>query len=137
MQFFRNGIIEDIDITILGASRDRRVSSFSVYETRVLKTLKRYLHALELLGVEPPLHILLSLAGVRGFRLRFDYMDLVTHAFDRDELTFPEVVIDEYKCNLAEVMKPLFDTVANAAGSANSQSYDKEGKSLLNWEESF
>ena len=127
VQFFRNGIIEAVDTTILSASRDHSLTSFSVYETRVLRTLRRYLHALALLGVEPPIYILLSLIGVKGFRLRVDYMDLVTHAFDRDEFTFPEVVINEYNCNLAEVIKPLFDTIANAAGWAYSQSYNAEG----------
>jgi hypothetical protein len=135
VQFFRNGIIEAVDTTILGASRDHRVTSFSVYERRVLRTLRRYLHALALLGIEPPVYLLLSLMGVKGFRLRFDYMDLVTHAFDRDVLTFPEIVIDDYNCDLAEVTKPLFDTIANAAKWARSQSYDAEGEPLLHWEE--
>ncbi len=134
VQFFRNGIIETIDTTILGASRDHRVTSFSVYERRVLRTLRRYLHALALLGVEPTVYILLSLIGVKGFRLRFDYGDPVIHAFDRDELTFPEVVIDNYNCDLAEVMKPLFDTIANAARWACSQSYNAKGKFVLQWE---
>ena len=65
VQFFRNGIIEAVDTTILGASRDHRLTSFSVYETRVLRTLRRYLHALALLGVEPPIYILLSLPKFR------------------------------------------------------------------------
>ena len=71
---------------------------------------------------------------MKGFRLRFDYGDPVIHAFDRDELTFPEVVIDNYNCDLAEVMKPLFDTIANAAGWACSQSYNAKGKFVLHWE---
>jgi hypothetical protein len=65
---------------------------------------------------------------------QFDYGDPVTYAFDRDELTFPEVVIDDYNCDLAEIMKPLFDTIANAAGWACSQSYNAEGNSVLRCE---
>ena len=38
------------------------------------------------------------------------------YPIDRPNLVIPEVMIDRFDCDPAEVMKPIFDTVWNAAG---------------------
>jgi hypothetical protein len=104
-----------------------------MYETNLLRAIRRYLDALEGLDVEPPLFVLVSFLGVKGYRILFNpdvFEDIYDHHIDRSNLTMPEVVIDSYDCNLAEVMKPLFDTIANAARWPGSMMYDESGKSL-------
>lgn len=50
------------------------------------------------------------------------------HTIDRDILVVPEIVAESFDYDPAEVMKPVFDTVWNAAGWEGSINYNKEGK---------
>jgi hypothetical protein len=46
-------------------------------------------------------------------------------------LVMPEILVDRFDCNPAEVMKPIFDTVWNAAGRNGLMNYDAAGKWTL------
>jgi hypothetical protein len=133
VQVFRNGSIEAVDTSILNAAREKRFTRGFMYETNLLRAIRRYLDALEGLDVEPPLFVMVSFLGVKGYRILFNpdvFEDIYDHHIDRSNLIMPEVVIDSYDCNLTEVMKPIFDTIANAARWPGSMMYDESGKSL-------
>ncbi len=132
-QIFRNGSIESVDTSILSASRERRFTSGSIYETRLLQAMKRYLHAQQRLDVELPLLVMVSLLGVKGYAIRFDINDffLDDHRIDRSNLIVSEILIDSYDCDLTGIMKPIFDTIANAAKWSRSMNYSEDGTSLL------
>ena len=134
-QVFRNGIIEAVDTTILGVSRELRVTAGHIYEKRLLEAIKRYLAAQKQLGVEPPIFVMISLLEVKGFKIRFDGLENwiieEDHIIDRAKLILPEIMIDNFDNKLTEVMRPVFDTIANAAGWARSMTYDENGKILL------
>jgi len=133
VQVSRNGSIEAVDTSILNAAREKRFTRGSMYETNLLRAIRRYLDALEGLDVEPPLFVMVSFLGVKGYRILFNpnvFEDIYDHRIDRSNLIMLEVVIDSYDCNLAEVMKPIFDTIANAAKWPRSMMYDESGKSL-------
>jgi Putative DNA-binding domain len=133
VQVFRNGSIEAVDTSILNAAREKRFTRGFMYETNLLQAIRRYLDALEGLDVEPPLFVLVSFLGVKDYRILFNpdvFEDIYDHRIDRSNLIMPEVVIDSYDCNLTEVMKPIFDTIANAAKWPGSMMYDEAGKSL-------
>ncbi len=133
VQVFRNGSIEAVDTSILNAAREKRFTRGFMYETNLLRAIRRYLDALEGLDVEPPLFVMVSFLGVKGYRILFNpdvFEDIYDHRIDRSNLIMLEVVIDSYDCNLAEVMKPIFDTTANAAKWPGSMMYDEAGKSL-------
>jgi hypothetical protein len=133
VQVFRNGSIEAVDTSILNAAGEKRFTRGNIYETSLLQAIRRYLDAQKRLGVEPPLFAMVSFLGVKDYRMLFHRSvleDLDNHRIDRSNLIAPEVVIDSYDCNLAEVMKPIFDTIANAAKWSRSMMYDESGKSL-------
>ncbi len=132
-QVFRNGSIESVDTSILGASREHRFTSGSIYETRVLHAMKRYLKAQQRLDVELPLLVMVSLLGVKGYAIRFDSNGFLVddHRIDRSNLIVPEILIDSYDCDLAGIMKPIFDTIANAAKWSRSMNYSEDGTPLL------
>jgi hypothetical protein len=133
VQVFRNGSIEAVDTSILNASREKRFTRGFMYETNLLQAIRRYLDALEGLDVEPPLFVLVSFLGVKDYRILFNpdvFEDIYDHRIDRSNLIMPEVVIDSYDCHLTEVMKPIFDTIANAARWPGSMMYDESEKSL-------
>jgi hypothetical protein len=132
-QVFRNGSIESVDTSILSASREHRFTSGSIYETRLLQALKRYVKAQQRLDVELPLVVMISLLGVKGYAIRFDKTGFLVddHRIDRSNLIVPEILIESYDCDLAGVMKPIFDTIANAAKWPCSMNYNEDGASLL------
>ena len=133
VQVFRNGSIEAVDTSILNAAREKRFTRGLMYETNLLRAIRRYLDALEGLDVEPPLFVMVSFLGVKDYRILFNpdvFEDIYDHRIDRSNLIMPEVLIDSYDCNLTEVMKPIFDTIANAAKWPGSMMYDEAGKSL-------
>ncbi len=136
IQVFRNGSIEAVDTTILGASRERRITSGDIYERKLLGTLKRSLVAQKQLGVEPPIFVMISFLGVKGYAIGFNSVntwvyEAQDHIIDRADLIVPEIMIDDFDSELTEVMKPAFDAIANAARWPRSMTYDKDGKSLL------
>jgi hypothetical protein len=51
------------------------------------------------------------------------------HPIDRDSLVVPEILVESFDFDAAQIMKPAFDTVWNAAGFPRSMNYDeKTGK---------
>ena len=94
----------------------------------MLEAIPRYLDILVNLSVEPPVLLMLSLVGVKGRRMlgrdSLSYGDPI----DRDALIIPEVLVDDFKANPSDVMKPAFDALWNASGWSASPHYDKDGK---------
>ncbi len=96
-QVFRNGIIETVDMSILGINAqsvarfggniDPMSFSGEKYERKLLEAVKRYTVLQKFLGTEP----------------------------------------QNFDVNLSQVMKPIFDTVWNAAGYIASPNYDTSG----------
>lgn len=134
-QLFNDGKIEAVSTSILTTYLSRVISA-NLYEQKTLESLKRYLEAQKQLGVEPPLFVMVSLLGVNEYTLSFENTNTWAyqnqdHRIDRSNLIVPEIMIDSYDCTLAEAMKPVFDTIANAAKWSRSMNYSEDGKSLL------
>jgi len=141
-QVFRNGIIETVDTSLLGIiaqnvapfNKEVEPKSFNgeTYERKILETMKRFVGLQKLLGIEPPFFVMVSFIGVKGYKIwhpTFKYdSSQYTDEIDRANLIIPEIMIENFDVNnLAEVMKPIFDTVWNATGKEGSLNYDKEG----------
>jgi hypothetical protein len=124
LQFFHNGAIEAVEASIIS----NRVISPG-YEQLLISSIKRFLEVQENLGVEPPIAIMLTLLGV--FEAKIDVFSTFGiqrgHRIDRENLLVPEVMIESFGRKPAEVMKPIFDAVWNAAGWPRSQNYNENG----------
>jgi hypothetical protein len=141
-QVFRNGIIETVDMSILGihaqnvaqlgSSLEPKSFNGERYERKLLEAVKRYLDLLKFLGVEPPLFIMLSFLGVKGYKIALQktvhHIIEYTGEIDRNNLIIPEIMLENFAADLAQAMKPIFDTVWNAAGGIGSPNYNTEGK---------
>jgi len=125
LQIFRNGSIEAVDAKILRPGPSGQIIPSSYYEERLLDAFSRYLTTQKQLGVNLPFFIMLSLLGVSGYIMAGPSRPLYIHPIDRDALLVPEVIVESFDCDLAEVMKPVFDTVWNAAGWPRSMNYDE------------
>ncbi len=137
VQVFRNGIVEIVDVTILGINGDKKQFSGQIFELRLLQAVKKHIELQQFLGIEPPVFIMVSLLGVRGYKINHGgYPSNCTEEIDRTNLIIPEVIIDTFDGRneyIAEVMSPVFDTAWNAANYASSPNYDKDGKYLRWW----
>ncbi len=141
-QVFRNGIIEAVDMSLLGINAlsvaqfhsniDPKSFYGERYERKLLEAVKRFVGLLKFLDVETPFFIMVSFLGVKGYKIAFQksahHIIEYTNEIDRNSLIIPEVMVEDFDVNLAEVMRPIFDTIWNAAGYTNSPNYDEEGK---------
>jgi hypothetical protein len=131
LQVFRNGIIEAVEALLLDDRRGERIIPSIAYEKELLNALPRFLSIQKEVGVDPPLFIMLSLVGVKSYTMavdRFRFLGYDSHPVGRDTLQVPEVVIERFDIDPAEVMKPIFDAVWNATGFPRSMNYDDSGK---------
>jgi hypothetical protein len=129
LQIFRSGIIEMVDAFLLRNS-EKKIYSYN-FEGDLLKSLPRYFSLQRQLGVDTPIFVMMTLLGVAGFRivtrLKTSWID-TTDEVDRNDLVIPEVIVDEFDRHMAQIMKPVFDAVWNAAGRAGSLNYDDKGE---------
>jgi len=131
LQLFRNGAVEAVDSTMLGryTGDDGGTIPTQAYEKEIIDSLAQYLRKLHDLGVEPPIYVMLTLLGVKGYRLgtrnafRSDLLPI-----DRDLLVMPEIVIDEDGRQADELLRQAFDAVWQAGGFHASPYYDQNGR---------
>jgi hypothetical protein len=131
LQVFRNGAIEAVETLLLDDRYGKHTIPSIAYEAELLKALPRFLSIQKQLSVEPPLFIMFSLLGVKGYTMAVDqirFFGLEPHAIERDALLVPEVMIERFEVNPAEIMRPIFDAVWNATGYPRSMNYDNGGK---------
>ncbi len=141
VQVFRNGIVEIVDVTILGINDDKKVLLGEVFEIRLLQAVKKHMELQQFLGIEPPVFIMVSFLGVKGYKINrgassFNHIGNYTEEIDRANLIIPEVMIDTFdggNNHITEVMRPIFDTTWNAANYAFSPNYDEDGKYARGW----
>lgn len=132
VQIFRNGIIEAVDENILRPTTEGTLSIPGLgFEREVFGQLSRSFSILKILGISPPLFIMLSLFGVSGYIMTFQD-SIFSHQnlpIDRDELIIPEIYVEDIDESPSKILKPIFDSVWNAAGWKGSINYDDKG----NW----
>ena len=132
VQLFRNGIVEAVLADIKNPTRDgQKEIPGGWFEEQFITHLPIYLRTLREIGVEPPIFLMLSMLGVSGFvfhigdhfrRYRYNQIPI-----DRDALLIPEILLESYDLDPTAVLRPVFDTVWNAAGWVRSMNYDENG----------
>jgi hypothetical protein len=137
IQLFRNGIIEMVETSMLRRGREDGplcIPSIN-FEKGVLEVLPAYFRIQKLLGVAPPLLIMLTLLGVSGYTMavshRLAFPGEREYPIDRDVLVIPETIVENFDAGIdapATVMRPIFDSVWNATGWPRSMSYNDEGE---------
>jgi hypothetical protein len=139
VQLFRSGVIEAADNYAFleeeeMSARDGYIDGYKLDEG-LIKAVHRYIRLLRELGVAPPIFLMLSLVGVRGYQmlrnLPYSYYSAY-RPIDRDDLVVPEVLVESLDLDLnalQRLMRPLLDAVWNAVGLPRSLHYDESG----NW----
>jgi len=127
-QFFRNGIIELVECSLLEPIEDNKIIPGKYYEKQLIDQLQKYLEFLETMGVETPLLVMLTLTGVLDYFIPNGSRISRQHTIDRDTLFLPEIIIEQHNINPSKAMKPIFDALYNASGFNSSTSYNTDGE---------
>lgn len=131
IQLYHKGIIETVNASTLSLNRPftpggtPRIPS-STFEAELTKQVPQYLIALKALGVPPPFVLMLTLIGVKDYYMAVSEKFMFTGndaPIDRDVVIVPEIVIEDYEC-VASNLRPLLDSVWNAAGWPASPNFD-------------
>lgn len=132
VQLFHNGIIEAVNSSLLKKRSDKFIITSRTFEEEVRKFVSNALPLLQEHRVEPPLHIMLSLLRVKGYRMALNESDhRESYPIDRDELLVPAVVLASSENDVDQAMLPAFNRIWNASGVDSSPNYDENG----NWKE--
>lgn len=131
-QLFRNGCIEGVDLWLLRIKEGfGKAIPHVKFERDLVTALKDYLFVLERIGVEPPILVMLSMIGIKGYNMLVTSPEVEIPSrdgVDRDNLILPEVIVDTFEVDHPNVMKPIFDSIWNACGWERSVNYDDDGK---------
>jgi hypothetical protein len=135
-QLFRDGTVEIVEANhIQGGAHEKGITC--AYEQDALSAIEIAARVQKRLGIEPPLIVMMSLLGVRGYKIagwdqkyRGEAPFPGQEQIDRDDLLSDDLVIEQYEDDWRRLMRPIFDAVANAAGWPRSMSYDEEGARL-------
>lgn len=129
---FTSGTIEAVDANWLAPWRDEheRTIPYGATEPKIIAAVEGYLELLGALDVPPPYAFFLSLLNVRGYFMptgpRYSHSG---HPINRDHLYISEAVFDVVPNSVSSALFPVFNSVWNACGWAQSLNYDKDG----NW----
>lgn len=130
VQLFRSGAIEAVDCTLLDYPK---ISSapfipLSAFERILIDTSVRCIGLQKQLGFTPPFFIMVSLIGVRGYWAKSDsFLTPSGSAIDRDTVIPNDIVFEESQAEPSRILRPIFDTIAQAAGLPGSPNYDQHG----------
>lgn len=127
---FREGAVEAVDAGMLSFGNDKKLIPATQIERCVVDHTGSYVRLLRRLGVDAPLAIGLTLAGVRGYRIvaaddGFMGRDTAL-GFDRSEVLLPELVIDTEGV-MPRQLRPVFDMMWQAAGLSGSPNFGSDG----------
>jgi hypothetical protein len=130
-QIFRSGIIEATKASLLRQSDERRSIAGLAMERDFFTHFTRYVEGLQGLGIDPPLLIMITLQGILGadYLVFYPPQPDAQVPLDRDTLSLPECVINEYGtlASYHQAVRPAFDALWNAIGYSKSQFFDGTG----------
>jgi hypothetical protein len=116
VQIFHNGIIEAVDLRLLHEG----YLDGSLFRDNLTEAILKFLSCQQKISVETPIFAMLSLIKVKGFHLTVNSYTSQSHAFEKDDLLFPEILINDFQPDPGKALKPLFDMVWHASGLPES-----------------
>lgn len=127
-QIFRNGCIEAVESLLLSPRNGRKVIPSNAYEEELISALQGYLELQTQLELRPPLFILVSLLGVKGYEMGVNSLyPRQQMPIDRDILLVPEVFLDDLTIKVVDILRPVFDSVWQSAGWERCFNYHENG----------
>lgn len=129
-QVFRNGRVEAVWSEIASPHDGKPMIASVAYEEVIVESVGFYLKGMRALEVQLPVVVFVSIHGAKGAWLAVNArrQGFVDGLIDRDMLLLPDVLVEDYECDLPTLLRPVFDAVWNSAGWERSMNYDENGK---------
>jgi hypothetical protein len=126
-QVFRSGAVEVVDSYSEEATRRSSLPSLA-FERDVIRAVNGARQVFQVLGIQPPFVIMLTLLGMKGWTMSApDGYFRGGGTFGRNPTLVPDMLIESLAGDLAVTLKPLLDLAWNAAGWPGSIYYDQNG----------
>lgn len=129
VQLYRNGIIEAVNSYLLWPKTEKKTIPITGIEIRLIEYLPAYMEIFKKFNIDPPIFLFLTFTGVKGYRIPENarWWDDETFPIDRDIVLIPELLIENYEFEPAQLLKPVFDSIWNACGYVGSPNYSSDG----------
>jgi len=129
-QLFRDGKVECVEARLLRPRGElgKMVPSLAL-EAACICAVARVFTLFHWLEVKPPAAIMLTLIGVKSYRMGLDPMAAYAGSeIDRDALIFPPQIAESFNPDeVAVFMRSTFDSLWNATGLSGCGDYDMAG----------
>lgn len=133
LQVFRSGAVEAVESRLISYDNENNPSSSEEPQNRIssihcertlIVALHGFLKVAKSLGMEPPVFVMLSFVGVKGYRILSEWTDHEgSYQFDRDVLFLPEAMMESFDERADKLLQPAFDAVWQAAGYERCRHY--------------
>lgn len=130
LQVFRSGIIERVGNEYLAPRAPGSLIIYPDFEEIVVAQVPRLLAIQREAGVEPPILVLLTFVGMKGYSIyRGEPRFLPSREpIDRSILALPEILIEDYASDIPVLLRPAFDVFWQAMDWPGSPNYDRDGR---------
>ena len=132
VQVFRNGVIESVVVgttTHFPNDPEKRPVFKHEYVRDIVLRLPNYLKAYAALDIRGPVACCISLIGINGMTIYNPGIPRARNPVDRDVLELPSVEFSTLAgADCAEVLRPTFDYLWNAAGQIRCLLYEPDGR---------
>jgi Schlafen, AlbA_2 len=130
LQIFRDGSLETVSASMLRPDNELRFIRSLILEREVMESLAGFVALEQAIGMEPPYVAMLSLLGVKGYRVMPGTpggYESQGSPIDRSDLLLSDVLIEDALAEPHRILQPIFDEVWNAAGWRRSLNYRTDG----------
>ncbi|RWZ52161.1 toll/interleukin-1 receptor domain-containing protein [Halobacillus fulvus] len=131
VQFYRNGIIEAVDVGLLGNNDDKFIP-YLKFETDIIIHIKNYINAIKKVGIKFPVAVSISLLNIQGYYVS-GQPQYPREKIKNDTLKLPVALLNSSDENIISTMKDSFDYLWNHCGFEGSLNFDENG----NWKWGF
>ena len=125
----RTGCLEAAECVLLKPRKpNERFIPATEFERQLLRSFRDYLKVFRQLQLEPPIAVMLSALGVRGYTM-FPDPNFTNDGrlLARENLLLPETILENLEVNLETALRPLLDSVWHACGYWGSRNFTPEG----------
>jgi hypothetical protein len=121
VQFFRNGVIEFASRYIAPPPKEGKHIWSAYIEKWSVDWSRLALGVQQRLNVEPPIAVLFSLMGVRGYLLsvgvrRHTVWNAEKRVFDREDISVPPALVQSYDQEIETIVSDPLNTIWQASG---------------------
>lgn len=125
LQFYKNGIVESVNSWIIQPFDGSKRLYIETIEETILVFISRVKEMYKTTNIDPPFVALLTMTGVREYIIGSHnlFVPFNNNQIEKDNLIFPDILIEDWKSEIDLIIKPWFDSLWNALGYDESKSY--------------